>query len=109
MASRPVIIGLSLFGAVACVAGDERARHLRGTAGAYRPTARARRPMAVMDAWAKAGDGEYFGVSPSDVEHGLSKHTLEQLYGAAAMQRAQRWTHEKRVLYCGNASAPDAE
>jgi len=109
MASQPVIIALSLAGAVACVAGDQGARHLRGTAGAYRPMAGADRPVAVMDAWAKQGDGEYFGVSASDVDHGLSKHTFEQLYGAAAMQRAQRWTSEKRVLYCGNASAPDAD
>lgn len=106
MANHPIIVALSLAWAAT---GDAGTGHLRGTAGAHPPAAGAYRRAAVTDAWAGAGDGEYFGVAPWDVDRGLSKHTLERLYGAAAMQRAQRWTRERRVLYCGNASAPDAE
>lgn len=94
----------------ACQADEaEISALLQSSAGARRLGAGAHRRAAVMDAWAGAGDGEYFGVAPWDVDGGLSKHTFERLYGAAALQRAKRWTRERRVLYCGNASAPDAD
>jgi hypothetical protein len=100
MACRTAILVWSL--AVVGVSGDERVGRLRGTVSTTTVA-------EVTDPWAEARDGKYFGVAPSDVEHGLSSQVLEQIYGQAAMDRAQRWVGENRVLYCGNASAPDQD
>jgi hypothetical protein len=82
------------------VAGNEGAGHLRGA----RQT-----QVAVRDAWAESADGKYFGVAAWDVVKGPSQQAYEQMYGKGAMDRAKIWVRDKRVLYCGNASMPDAD
>lgn len=89
------IFAFSLVSLVVHAIGNENG-HLRGT---VRP--------AVGDPWAESA--RYFGVAAWDVDQGPSQQAYEQMYGKASMGRAQNWVRNKRVLYCGNASMPDAE